>query len=109
MNLFKIFGAGLSSWGAFVIKHWWKFLLGIVLVPIAFLVFAGVVGVLAFGMFKFIMWTTTFPGWIKFTNEHPREIAFGMMGGMVLFVILQLLYQDGKKKLQKQNDKVSSI
>lgn len=112
MNPFKIFGAGLSSWGSFAVNNWKKVLLWTLLAPLAYVAFCGIAVGLGVLGFKGLMWLVTHtPKSVNdFINVHHVGVAYSMLGFMMLFAICISLYQDGKKKLlQKQNDKVPSI
>jgi hypothetical protein len=112
MNPFKVFGAGLSSWGSYVTNNRKKVLLWILLAPIAYIFFCAFIAVLGYGMFRGLMWLVmhTPKSVNDFINVHHVGVAYSMLGFVVLYTICFSLYQDGKKKLlQKLNDKVPSI
>lgn len=99
LNPLKVFGAGLSTWGEGITKHWKKILLGILIIPILFAIFCALIVLLTFGMFKLLLFLVAIPGLNDFCNKYPRGIACGIMGGMIIYVTLFSLYQNGKKKL----------
>lgn len=102
MNPFTTLSAGLSVWANGAVKHWKKIVLGIVLVPIVVILFGILVALLGEAFLKFTLWVVSHKSWNDFCNAHPRELAFGMFGAAMLYVVLYSLYQDGKKKLQQK-------
>lgn len=104
MTILKTFSAGLSTWRDFFVNNWKKIVLGILIAPFALATLVGLELLLAAGFANLIQWTAAIPAWNEICNKHPRELVFGLSGGMVIFVILYSLYQDGKKKLSQESD-----
>lgn len=110
MNMLKVFGAGLSSWGTSIVTNWKKILLAIAIIPVFMLVFGLLVFFGGNALRLLVTWLTSIEGFNEFLAAHPFAIVFGILGSVFLWAILFNLYQTGKEKLNKDEyDKVSSI